>query len=184
MNEIELAGLCAQNDSKAQHLLYDLYHKRLLGICMRYGKSNTEAEDILQMGMMKIFKNIGTFTGNGSLEGWMKRVVVNVAIDNFRKNSKHYHLEELDRIDEVPVIDPEAAENLAVDDIMMAVQQLPDGYRMVFNLYAMEGYTHHEIAEQLGVSVSTSKTQLLRARRFLMKQLGELNAITQKAAVL
>lgn len=183
MNEKELVALCSRRDAKAQDLLYELYHKRLLGICMRYGKSTAEAEDILMMGMMKIFKNIDTYTGNGSLEGWMKRVVVNVAIDNFRKNSKHYYHEELDDKNGDFVIEPEEAENIATDNIMLAVQQLPDGYRIVFNLYAIEGYSHNEIAEKIGISVSTSKSQLHRARRCLIKRLGELNQLTHNVTV-
>jgi len=184
MSEKELVELCSKRDTKAQHLLYDLYHERLLGICMRYGKSTDEAEDILQMGMLKIFKNIGSFSGKGSLEGWMKRVMVNVAIDNFRKNSKFYYHEDVEEMEDLPFLESEALDYLAVDDIMATIQKLPDGYRIVFNLFALEGFSHQEIAKNLGISVSTSKTQLLRARRNLMKQLAHLNHKSQKTIAL
>jgi len=181
LNEKELVKLCLKKNAKAQKLLYDTYHSRLLGICMRYGKSKAEAEDILQMGMIRIFKYMGSYSGNGSFEGWMKRIMVNVAIDNFRKNNKHYYHDDITEVFGMPSTEPDASGNISVKDIMAIVQQLPPGYRMVFNLYAIEGFSHNEIAEKLGISVNTSKTQLLKARRQLMRKLGDHDQFLPKA---
>ncbi len=181
ITEEELVRRCNQKDARAQKLLYDTYHSRLLGICLRYGKSKAEAEDILQMGMVRIFKYMSTFSGNGSFEGWMKRIMVNVAIDNFRKNTKHYYHEDITEVKGVPAQEDDATGNIAVKDILASVQQLPPGYRIVFNLYAIEGFSHNEIAEKLGISVNTSKTQLLKARRNLMKKLTDMNQLPTKA---
>jgi RNA polymerase sigma-70 factor (ECF subfamily) len=155
------------------------YYGSLLGICMRYGKSKAEAEDILQIGMLRIFKNIESYSGKGSFEGWMKRIMVNVAIDNFRKNSKYYYHHDIDELNDEPYLTSDIPNSLEVEDILNTVQQLPQGYRMVFNLYAIEGYSHKEISLKLGISENTSKTQLLKARRSLRKKLMRLNKLPQ-----
>lgn len=181
ITEKELIRLCKHKNASAQKLLYDNYHSSLLGICLRYGKSKAEAEDILQMGMIKIFSSINSFSGKGSFEGWMKRIVINIAIDNFRKNNKYYYHQDIDEINGEPYIIAELPDYLEVKDILKTVQQLPDGYRMIFNLYAIEGYTHKEISTKLGISENTSKTQLLKARKSLRKKLLILNTVpTQK----
>ncbi len=180
MTEKELIRRCKKKNAKAQKLLYYKYHGSLLGICMRYAKSKAEAEDILQMAMMKIFKNIGSYSGKGSFEGWMKRITVNMAVDNFRKSIKHYYHDSIDDTDEKVLSADLIADNLEVKDILKTIQLLPDGYRVVFNLYAMEGYSHKEIAEKLGITESTSKTQLLKARRKLRKLLLSLNRIPEQ----
>ena len=179
MTEKELIRRCKKNSTKAQKVLYKTYHSSLLGICMRYGKSKAEAEDILHIGMMKIYKNIGSFSGNGSFEGWMKRIIVNTAVDNFRKNHKHYYHENIDDISESADLSDEISDNLAAKDILKTIQQLPPGYRLVFNLYAIEGFSHKEIARKLGISESTSKTQLLKARLKLQKMLLSLNELPE-----
>ena len=171
ITENELIRLCKRKNALAQKLLYNTYHSGLLGICLRYGKSRDEAEDILQLGMISIFKNINSYSGKGSFEGWMKRIMVNVAIDNFRKNNKFYYHQDIDEVNGKPYFASEMPDNLEVKDILGTIQQLPLGYRMVFNLYAIEGYSHKEIAEKLGVSENTSKTQLLKARKSLRKKL-------------
>ncbi len=181
MTEKELIRRCKKNSTKAQKLLYKTYHSSLLGICMRYGKSKAEAEDILHIGMMKIYKSIGSFSGNGSFEGWMKRIIVNTAVDNFRKNHKHYYHENIDDIGESTDLSDEISDNLAAKDILKTIQQLPAGYRLVFNLYAIEGYSHKEIALKLGISESTSKTQLMKARVKLQKMLLSLNELPENA---
>lgn len=180
ITEKELLRLCKQKNASAQKLLYKIYHSSLLGICMRYGKSKAEAEDILQMGMIRIFKNIDSFLGKGSLEGWMKRIVINVAIDNFRKSNKHYYHYNIDELNGEPYFVSDIPSNLEVEDILKTVHQLPAGYRMVFNLFAIEGYSHKEISIRLGISENTSKTQLLKARKSLRKKLMALNEIPQK----
>ncbi len=183
ITEKELIRLCKRKNATAQKLLYNTYHSSLLGICLRYGKSRDEAEDILQLGMITIFKNISSYSGKGSFEGWMKRIVVNTAIDNFRKNNKYYYHQDIDEINGEPYFASDIPDDLEVKDILNTVQQLPDGYRMVFNLYAIEGYSHKEIADKLGISENTSKTQLLKARKSLRKKLLILNKIPSQKTV-
>ncbi len=180
MTEKELIKLCKKRSVKAQKLLFKTYHGSLLGICMRYTKSKAEAEDVLQMAMMKIFKNINSYSGKGSFEGWMKRITVNMAVDNFRKNSKHYYHETIDETNEDFITTHQIPDNLEVEDVLKTIQQLPDGYRVVFNLYAIEGYSHKEIAKRLGITESTSKTQLLKARKKLRNILYKLNSIPEQ----
>ena len=175
ITENELIRLCKRKNATAQKLLYNNYHSGLLGICLRYGKSRAEAEDILQLGMITIFKKIASYSGKGSFEGWMKRIMVNVAIDNFRKNNKFYYHQDIDEINGKPYFASDIPKDLEVKDILVTIQQLPPGYRMVFNLYAIEGYSHKEIAEKLSISENTSKTQLLKARKSLRKKLILLN---------
>ena len=179
ISEKELVRLCIKKNARAQKLLFTTYYSSLLGICMRYGKSKGEAEDILQMGMIRIFKRIGSYSGKGSFEGWMKRIIVNVAIDNFRKNSKYYYHHDIDELNGEPYLATDIPNDLEVMDILNTIHQLPTGYRMVFNLFAIEGYSHKEISIKLGISENTSKTQLLKARRSLRKKLMILNEIPQ-----
>lgn len=177
ISEKELVKLCKRKKAKGQKLLYSRYYSNLLGICMRYAKTKDEAEDTLQQGMMRIFKSIDNYSGLGSFEGWMKRIIVNVAIDNFRKNSKHYYHQDIDEINGEKYFTNDLPDNLEVKEILQTIQQLPVGYRMVFNLYAIEGFTHREISIKLGISENTSKTQLLKARRSLRKKLEALNYV-------
>ncbi len=183
ITEKELVRLCKRKNASAQKLLYNTYHSSLLGICMRYGKSKDEAEDILQLGMIQIFKSIGSYSGKGSFEGWMKRIVLNIAIDNFRKNNKYYYHHDIDEINGESYFASDIPDNLEVKDLLHTVQQLPDGYRMVFNLFAIEGYSHKEISAKLGISENTSKTQLLRARKSLRKKLLMLNKVPSKTKI-
>jgi len=179
ITEKELIRLCTKKNARAQKLLFTNYYSSLLGICVRYGKSKAEAEDVLQMGMIRIFKRISSYSGKGSFEGWMKRIIVNVAIDNYRKNSKYYYHHDIDELNGEPYLVSDIPDNLEVNDILNTIHQLPTGYRMVFNLFAIEGYSHKEIAIKLGISENTSKTQLLKARRSLRKKLMRLNKIPQ-----
>lgn len=183
ITEKELIKLCKNKNAIAQKLLYNSYHSSLLGICLRYGKSKAEAEDILQMSMIRIFQNIGSYSGKGSFEGWMKHIVVNMAIDNFRKNKKFYYHEDIDEINSTPYYTMDIPDHLEVKDILNTVQQLPSGYRMVFNLYAIEGYTHKEISERLGISENTSKTQLLKARKSLRRELRKMNKLPSQETI-
>ncbi len=184
ISETELIKLCQRKRAKGQRLLYNKYYRSLLGICMRYAKSKDEAEDILQMGMIRVFKSIDSYTGSGSFEGWMKRIIVNIAVDNFRKNNKHYYHQDIDEINGYSALVEELPTNIEVKEILSTVQQLPDGYRMVFNLFAIEGFTHKEIATKLRISENTSKTQLFKARKSLVKKLQAMNYVpSQKLQV-
>jgi len=175
--ENELIMLCKRKNAKAQKLLYNNYHSILLGICLRYGKSRAEAEDTLQQGMITIFKKINSYTGKGSFEGWLKKIMVNTAIDNFRKNNKFYNHQNIDELNGKSYFNSNTSNNMEVQDLMSTIQQLPPGYRMVFNLFAIEGYSHKEIAKKLDISENTSKTQLLKARKNLKEKLELLDKL-------
>lgn len=175
-NEREIISGCLKKKRKSQKALYDRYHPVLLGICMRYAKSRAEAEDVLLMGFSRIFKKMDTYQGDGSFEGWMKRIMVNVAIDNYRKNLKHYFHEDFENVTGDDIGYDYIPDSFSLQDIIETIQELPVGYRIVFNMFAIEGFSHKEIAEKLNVSESTSKTQLLKARKKLKKKLILLNS--------
>lgn len=162
-------------DRKAQAILYQYFSKKMFAVCMRYAHTTLEAEDILQNGFVKIFTKHESYTGNGSLEGWIKRIIVNTAIETYRKNAVSF----TESIDENHTLHLES--NIGTDqssykDLLNLVQQLPIGYRTIFNLYAIEGYTHKEIAEMLNISEGNSKSQLSRARQWLQQKLKLQNA--------
>ena len=178
--EEKLIEGCKKGKRSAQTKLYNQYCKAMLNVSMRYCQSQAEAEDALQEAFLKIFKNIKTFEGRheGSLTQWIKTIVVNSALSSHRKNKKHYFTEdvtEMNIADEDSFtgnMDAETATNDREKQILTAVQELPAGYRAVFNLYVVEGYSHKEIAEILEVSENTSKSQLSKARKYLKVTLG------------
>ncbi len=172
LNEGQIVDGCINKKRRARKELFKRYHGRMLSLCLRYCSSKDEAEDVMLSGFLKIFNKIDTYNKKDSFEGWMKRIIVNTAIDNYRKNKKHYKYLEISDFDEESFMGFEFPDNLAVMDILKMVQDLPVGYRVVFNLFAIEGYSHKEIAEMLGVSVNTSKTQLHKARLILQKKLN------------
>lgn len=171
-----LVAGCKQGDRKAQEALYKQLSAKMMGVCMRYAANSTDAEDILQMGFIKMFQKISDFKNEGSFEGWVRRIMVNTAIELYRKNVRSLHTVELEGV--VVVDTTNSLSQLAVKDLMHLVQNLPDGYRMVFNLYAIEGYSHKEIAEQLGISEGGSKSQLSRARIYLQEKIRKLEVPT------
>ncbi len=174
LSDEEIRKGCLRNSSKAQKALFMRYHGVFQGICLRYGKDRAEVEDVLIEGFTRIYKNMKSYNGKGSFEGWMKRIIINTAIDNFRKNKKHYYHEDILEYEDKFSQEPLVIENFSVEDILKTIQDLPPGYRIVFNLYAIEGFSHKEIAEKLGISANTSKTQLLKARKKLQVQLKQL----------
>jgi RNA polymerase sigma factor (sigma-70 family) len=168
---------CFAGKRSAQSLLYKKFAATMLGVCMRYSSSRDEAEDIVQEGFIKIFQRITSFRREGSFEGWMKRIMINQALNHYRKNRKlpyHSVIEEIDETEILDLEDPEPIDQIPSETLMTMIQRLPEGYRMVFNLYVFEEFSHKEIAESLNVSESTSKTQLLKARRLLRKRILEL----------
>jgi RNA polymerase sigma-70 factor (ECF subfamily) len=173
LTEEEIIEGCIRKRRKAQKALYEKYHRRMLGICVRYCTTRAEAEDVMVEGFMNIYSKIKSFTGQGSFEGWMRRVMVNTAIDNYRKNKKRLDNENLDNVAEKLSHEPVFHENLAAEEILKMVTQLPSGYRIVFNLYAIEGYSHLEIGQMLGISENTSKTQLFKARKLLQRMIHQ-----------
>ena len=153
-----------------QRRVYDLYADKMMAVCMRYCRDSDDAADVLQEGFIRVFNKIDTFKEEGSLEGWIRRVITNVAIRNYQRTARMHvvsGLEEAEREFSTSYVDS----GLAVEELMLMISKLPDGYRLVFNLFAIEGYSHEEIAEQLEITVGTSKSQLSRARQSLQRML-------------
>jgi RNA polymerase sigma factor (sigma-70 family) len=169
--EEKLIRACQKGDAIAQREIYNKYSGKMMGVCMRYVNSRFEAEDILISGFMRIFDKIGQYKHEGSFEGWIRRVMVNEALGYIRKNKSIYLEIEIEKADYHKETNTEAYTGLEAEDLLKLVQQLPHGYKTVFNLYAIEGYSHKEIADMLQISENTSKSQLSRARALLQQYL-------------
>lgn len=170
--EHDLVRGCSHGDRHAQQRLFDLYSPRMYGICRRYLKNTMQAEDVLVMAFTKVFERIGQFKGEGSFEGWIRRITVNEALTALRKSRVMTVETDLEHAEYA--LDYESlSDHLEAEDLLRLIEQLPPGYRIVFNMYAIDGYSHKEIAEQLGITENTSKSQLSRARVYLQKMLSE-----------
>ncbi len=163
---------CKRGKLVAQRKLYDKYSRVMLGVCRRYSRSDEEAEDSMIKGFMKVFERIADYRGDGSFEGWIKRIMVHVSVDVFRQERRFSGHLSLDDPEMYIFTSNPSDQRLEVADLMALVQSLPEGQRMVFNLYAIEGYSHREIGDMLGISENTSKTQLMKARSSLRKRLN------------
>jgi len=169
---------CISGKRRAQNQLYQKYSPGMLGVCLRYSNNLAEAEDILQEGFIKVFKNIKNFRKEGSFEGWIRRIIINSAITYISKNKitfkeidedKMELTEETETNESYIPVDPEV--------LLKLIQNMPEGYRMVINLYVFEGYRHKEISEILNISESTSKSQLSKARKYLKNELEKQNKV-------
>jgi RNA polymerase sigma factor (sigma-70 family) len=168
-----LLEACKKGDHKAYAKFYHLFAPKMYAVCLRFSKDVSEAQDNLQDGFVKVFSHLRDFRGEGSLEGWIRRIMVHTALERFRKkNPLHWSSELHDNLPETEPIESVDA-YLNVEDMLQLVRELPDGYRMVFNLYAIEGYAHKEIADMLSISEGTSKSQLARARQQLQQRIRE-----------
>jgi RNA polymerase sigma-70 factor (ECF subfamily) len=174
LSEQQIIEGCLKNNRNIQKILYELYTSKFLGMCMRYAKDKQEAEDILQDGFLKIFGRISQFSGIGSFEGWMKRIIINTAITNYRQNLKHYYKQSIDEVNEKDFEITIVEQEYSLEELLKVVQELPPGYRMVFNMFAIEGFQHKEIAQMMGIDITTSKSQYSRARKLLRTKLSEL----------
>jgi RNA polymerase sigma factor (sigma-70 family) len=168
----EIIKGCVSGKSEAQEALYKRYSGKLFGISLRYTKDYSSAEDVLHEGFIKIYNNISGFKGSGSFEGWMRRIIINTALERFRKNFQMYSLSDINEQEESFKYNHILTE-IAAKDLLNLVQDLPAAYRMVFNLYAIDGYTHKEIGEILNISEGTSKSNLSRARKILQAKLED-----------
>ncbi len=178
MSDQEIIDGCARHDRKAQQLLYDKYSRFLLGICLRYASDKSEAEDVLQDSFLKIFFNIKDYSGTGSFIGWLRKVTVNTAITNYHKNLKFRYSIEIEEFVSMETGVSSFEEDFFTADMLYKVlNELPAGYRMVFNLYAIEGYKHKEIAKMLGIDVNTSKSQYSRAKAVIRNKLEKLETL-------
>ena len=181
MSEQHIIHGCIRHNRKAQQALWRQYSGYLLAVCMRYATDRPEAEDMLQESFLKIYFNIGEYSGTGSLRGWMRKVTVNTAITYWHKNLKHKHQVDIDEYVSAETGTAGFEEDFHnAEDLCRVLGELSPGYRMVFNLYAIEGYMHHEIAEMLEIDVNTSKSQYSRARAILRKKLEDLARIKGK----
>lgn len=161
---------CIQNNASMQKMLYDKYAAKMYGIALRYTHDQEEAKDILQDGFVKVFQNLSKFKGTGAFEGWLRRIFVNTAIEHYRKKNNTYEIQDTHE-ESVTDRDLNALDKMAAADILNMVKALPNGYRTVFNLFAIEGYSHKEIAEMLHISEGTSKSQYARAKGLLQEKI-------------
>lgn len=174
MDDSALVKKCLEGNSKAQRMLFERFAPKMLGVCMRYTKNVEQAEDVLQDGFVKVFTKLSHYSGNGSLEGWIRRIVVNTALDEIRKNVKFQANVNVDDVDYKLDLDSHILEGLMAEDLMEIINDMPAGYKVVFNMFAIEGYSHKEISVQLNISENTSKSQYSRARAYLKTKLEEL----------
>jgi len=170
--EENLIDKCRKQDGKAQKAIYDKYAPKMLGVCIRYVKDADQAEDLMIAGFVKVFNKIDQFKSEGSFEGWIRRIMVNESLTFIRKNKGMYLEVDIEAADREPDYSS-LSDHLETEDLLKMINNLPTGYQTVFNLYAIEGYSHKEIAEKLEISENTSKSQLSRARALLQKQLLE-----------
>jgi len=163
---------CLKHDKLSQKKLFEKYSGMLMGICIRYATDIPEAEDILQESLLKIYRNIKDYSGEGSFIGWMRRIVINTAITYYHKNLKHKRYVEIEELYTSEAGDSGYQESrFTADELQKVLDMLPPGYKVIFNLYAIEGYKHKEISEMLNIDINTSKSQYSRARSFLRKKL-------------
>lgn len=167
MNEKTLVKKCLNGDANAQRLLFDNYAPKMMATVLRYVKQQDQANDVVQDGFIKVFKHLNSFKNEGALEGWIKRIMINTALDELRKDKKHGYTTQVEALDFTLTLNEQADDQLLAANLMDLIQQLPEGYRTIFNLYAIEGFNHKEIGALLDISESTSKSQYSRARKAL-----------------
>ncbi len=170
LSETDLIQGCINGDRQMQEVLYQKYSSKMYGVCLRYSGNVEDSNDLLQEGFIKVFKNLGKFRGEGSFEGWIRRIFVNTAIEHFRKKIKLYNVSEVQE-NTIEDTDLNILDTLAEKDIIALVNELSPGYKTVFNMHVIEGYSHKEIADALGITEGTSKSQLARAKGVLKKSL-------------
>jgi RNA polymerase sigma factor (sigma-70 family) len=177
ITESELVQQCKKGKRAAQEEVYARYSRKIYAICLRYLKNDFDAEEVLVTSFTKVFEKIDQFQGNGSFEGWIKRLAVNEALMYLRKHKQF----QVNIEDDIILFETKSVQgdHLEAEDLLKLIEQLPTGYNTVFNLYAIEGYSHKEIADMLGISENTSKSQLSRARTLLQKLLAEAETITK-----
>lgn len=172
LDERELIKGCVDNDVQCQKVLYEQYAPKMMGVSLRYCNSKMEAEDVLQDAFIKIFNKINTFKGEGSFEGWIRKIVVFTALKSNDKRVQKFEPGSLENVQEQS-FDSKAISNMEIASLLSILQELPDGYKAVFNLYAVEGYSHREVGEILGISDVTSRSQYSRAKQHLIKLLAK-----------
>ncbi|MCK9304784.1 MAG: sigma-70 family RNA polymerase sigma factor [Bacteroidales bacterium] len=170
-NEAELLESCVKQDRRAQKTLYEFYAPRMLTLCIRYIGDRERARDILHDGFITVFEKIGSYNGSGSFEGWMRRIFVNTALMALRKGDILKYSEELVTAEREITGEQSVLENINSRELLRLISSMPAGFRAVFNMYAIEGYSHQEIAKQMKISEGSSRSQLSRARAWLQERL-------------
>lgn len=179
MNLDTLIASCKKGDRKAQEQLYRTYASILFGVCLKYSRNRTEAEDNLHDSFMTIYEKIGQYKSKGSFEGWMKRITINTVLQKYRKEEflsliSENHKEAVETLEE--------NEELSLQTLLQYIRELPNKYRLTFNLYVLDGYSHKEISELLGTSLGTSKSNLARARMILQQKIKKQHRTTAKTS--
>ena len=184
MSEIKnIINGCLKGNRRDQELLYRRHAAKLFAVCLQYSGNDEEARDILQEGFIKIFENLVNYKHEGSFEGWMRRIMVNTALEKYRSKHNLYRVDDIDQIPEPDATpDNEDYAGLEASDLMDIIRELPPKYRMVFNLYAIEGYTHKEISSIVNISEGTSKSNLSRARVILQRRVGSYTGLKKKSS--
>jgi len=175
IDEQQIIDGCVRGEPWAQKKIYELYSSVMLGVCVRYVSDKETARDLLQDGFIKLFTKADTFAGTGSFIGWMRRIFATTALEYLRRNDALKQSASIDEYDYfIEDVDVSILSKISADDLMTCVTELPNGYRTVFNLYAIEGYSHFEIANMLNISENTSRSQFMRARKILQKSVQTL----------
>lgn len=176
VNEKRLIDSCIKGERKAQKELYDLYARKMMSVCFRYAGEQELARDLLQEGFIRVFSNLKAYQHIGSFEGWIRKIFVNTSLEYLRRNDLLREALDIDANATVNVkTEHTVIEELSAEDLLKIISELPSGFRTVFNMYAIEGYSHKEIADALGITESTSRSQLTRARILLQKRIKELD---------
>jgi RNA polymerase sigma factor (sigma-70 family) len=181
ITETDLIAGCIAGDRLMQEELYNRFAPKMYAVCLRYANNSDDAQDLLQEGFIKVYKNIQRFRAEGSFEGWIRRVFINSSIEHLRKKSAKLMTVTEKEEGTIEDTDISALDTMAEKDIIKLIQDLSPGYRTVFNLYVIEGFAHKEIAEQLGISEGTSKSQLARAKSILQKKVAQYLSDTEKS---
>ncbi len=174
-SQAALIKKAVQNNREAQKKIFEMLSPKMLNVCRQYVKDIHHAEELMLSGFLKVFNKLHTFKNEGSFEGWVRRIMVNTCISYLRKKNPIQLTEEEYVFSDLAI---ENLENTSVEDIQNLIDKLPEGYKMVFNLHAIEGYKHTEIAKKLGISESTSKSQLFKARKWLQKSYIKMNEVS------
>jgi len=177
MTEEAMLNGCLHNDAVAQQLLYNRFSSKMLSVCYRYAKSREDAEDMLQEGFIKVFTQIHQFQNRGALEGWIRKIVVHTCINNLKKNKKFAESVDIIHANSIKVREESVPSIIQAKQVIECIRVLPIGYRTVLNLYAIEGYSHKEIADQLNISPNTVKNHMGTALKTIKSKLGDCGLI-------
>jgi RNA polymerase sigma factor (sigma-70 family) len=177
----EIISGCLKNDRRMQGEFYRIFAPKMYAVCLRYTSNQFDAQDILQDGFIKIFESLKSFKGNGSLEGWMKRIFIHLALDRYRSKITHLSVDEINNHEDLNDSEASAIDTLSEKEILAYIRELPDQYRMVFNLYVLEGLSHQDIAAMMNIGVSTSRSNLARAKSILKEKIEYQTKWIEKA---